>query len=215
MSDAAFRAQPEEGSGLALRGLVTLLMEDDMAGPRSKSGTVHLLDWLTRRIRRVVRSTFSAELNALMDSLENVLLIQLALHEVFCGVTDDVDDLTQRLENGWLYPPVEAMIDAMSVYEALTVEECGTPQESSLKLHLLAVRDRLSRGVIRALHWGDTRDMGADPMTKGGVGRELILAISNEGRYQPEHASKTHQPCKRKFDPVLCSGHIRCPPATL
>ena len=61
MSDAAFKAQPDEGSGLALRGLITLLMDEDKEGPSSKSGTVHLLDWLTRRIRRVVRSTFSAE----------------------------------------------------------------------------------------------------------------------------------------------------------
>ena len=107
MSDAAYKVQPDESSGLALRGLVTLLMEDDMEGPCSKSGIVHLVDFLTRRIRRVVRSTFSAELNAPLDSLENVLLVQLALHEIFCGVSDDVEDLVKRLENGWLYPPVE------------------------------------------------------------------------------------------------------------
>ena len=100
MSDAAFRAQPDEPSGLALRGLAVMLMEADKEGPSSRNGRVHLLEYLTRRIRRVVRSTFSAALNALLDSVENVLLLQLALHELFCGVTEDVDDLVRRLENG-------------------------------------------------------------------------------------------------------------------
>ena len=74
-SDAAFRAQPSEASGLALRGLATLLMEDDSEGPSSKNGIVHLVDFLSRRIRGVVRSTFYAELNALLDSVENTILV--------------------------------------------------------------------------------------------------------------------------------------------
>ena len=90
--DAAFKAQPEEASGLAIRGLATLLMQDNMEGPCSKDGIVHLLDFLTRRIRRVVRSTFSAELNSDVDSAENLILVQLALHEIYCGVADDVNE---------------------------------------------------------------------------------------------------------------------------
>ena len=66
-----------------------------------------------------MRSTFSAELNALIDALENLLLLQLALHEIFCGVSSDVDDLVQRLEAGRLYPPIECCTDAMSVWQAI------------------------------------------------------------------------------------------------
>ena len=42
-----------------------------------------------------------------MDSLENLLLLQLALHEVFCCVSEDVNDLVRRMESGFLYPPIE------------------------------------------------------------------------------------------------------------
>ena len=201
-SDAAFRAQPEESSGLALRGLATLLMESDQPGPSSKNGVVNLVDFLVRRIRRVVRSTFSAELNALIDSLENLLLLQLALHEVFCGVSDDVGDLVRRLENGQLYPPIEICTDALSVWEAIAAEDCCTPQENSLKLHLLSIRDRLARGVLKTLHWTDTRDMVGDGLTKGGVARDLLLSVSRDGQYRMQHASKQYCPQKKKYNPI-------------
>ena len=173
-----------------------MLMEADSEGPSSKSGRVHLLEYLTRRIRRVVRSTFSAELNALIDSVENVFLLQLALHELFCGVSEDVDDLVRRLEHGQLYPPAEMAMDAMSCFEALMAEDCCTPAESSLKLHLLSLRDRHQRGVVHAFHWTDTRDMVADGLTKGGVARKLMLSVSKYGVYRPEHPSKTLGPPK-------------------
>ena len=66
-----------------------------------------------------------------------------------------------------------------------------TPQEASSKLHLIAIRDRLTRGMIRSLSWTDTRDMVADPLTKGGVDRTLLtqvmdgqLTIKNELKTQ-------------------------------
>ena len=201
-SDAAFRAQPEESSGLALRGLAVMLMEDDQPGPCSKSSNVNLIDFLVRRIRRVVRSTFSAELNALIDALGNLLLVQLALHDIFCGVSSDVNELVERLEAGRLYPPTECCTDAMSVWQAIVAEDCGTPQECSLKLHLLSLRDRLQRGVLRSIHWTDTRDMVGDGLTKGGVNRELLMSVSKDGTYKMQHPSKTYSPPKRKYDPV-------------
>ena len=194
-SDAAFKAQPEEASGLALRGMAMLLMEAGLERPCSRSGTAHLLDYLVRRIRRVVRSTFSAELNALIDSIESMILSQVALHEIFCGV-QDVKMLVQKLESGSSYPPLEVVTDAMSVFEAVSCGDCCTPTESSLKLHLLSVRDRIQRGVIHALHWSDTRDMVADGLTKGGVGREMLVNASQHGLYKPQHPSKTFRPRK-------------------
>ena len=175
-----------------------MLMEADQPGPSSNNGNVNLVDFLLPRIRRVVRTTFSAELNALIDALENLLLLQMALHEIFCGVSSDVDELVQRLEAGRLYPPIACCTDAMSVWQAIVAADCGTPQECSLKLHLLSLRDRLQRGVLRAIHWTDTRDMVADGLTKGGVNRELMLSVSKDGTYKMQHPSKTYSPPKRK-----------------
>ena len=49
------------------------------------------------------------------------------------------------------------------------------PQEASLKLHLITIRDRLARGLLRSLSWTDTRDMVADALTKGGIDRTMLI----------------------------------------
>ena len=99
------------------------------------------------------------------------------------------------LESGGLYPPIEFVIDAQSVYDALNVLDVCTPQESSLKLHLIAIRNRLERGVIRALWWCDTRDMLADALTKGGIDRTQLIRCMCEGKLEVNHEVKR---CTRK-----------------
>ena len=79
-TDAAFKAQEDEGSGLAIRGLAVVLTTQSIEKPTSATCQVNLVEYLVRRIRCVVRSTFAAELNSLLDSIESVLLIQLAMH---------------------------------------------------------------------------------------------------------------------------------------
>ena len=61
------------------------MADDVLEFPHSKSGKANLLDFVTRKQRRVVRSTFSAELNGLVDSIESMLLLQATLHQVYCG----------------------------------------------------------------------------------------------------------------------------------
>ena len=75
--DVAFKAQPGEPIGLALRGLVATLQEDSFGNdqPHSVGGLVNLVDFIVRRQRRVMRSTFSAELNGLVYSVEQLLLL--------------------------------------------------------------------------------------------------------------------------------------------
>ena len=201
-TDAAFRALPEESSGLALRGLAVLLVEASEGKLCGANGKCHLLDVLTRRIRRVVRSTFSAELNALVDALEGVLLLQVLLHQVFCGTDETAAEVCLRIEAGALYPPLDVAVDAMSVYEAIVAADCCEPAEASLKVHLLSVRERLMQGIIQKLHWCDTRDMLADGLTKGGVARDLLHAAA-KGHYvnrQPTKSKKTAQ--FGKYDPI-------------
>ena len=75
-TDVAFQAQPEEPTGLALRGLAAVLQED--RGIELRHGNnefANMVDFIARRQRRVVRSTFSAELNGLVDSVEQMLLL--------------------------------------------------------------------------------------------------------------------------------------------
>jgi len=194
-TDSAFKAQENEGSGLALRGLAIVMTADITTGqPATSAGTsfqVHLLEWLVRRLRRVVRSTFAAELNALIDSIETLILLQLVFHQVYCGTRETVDQLLTKLEHGGLYPPIDLMVDAKSVSDAIAASEICTPQEASLKLHLITIRDRLTRGLLRSLSWSDTRGMVADALTKGGIDRTMLTQVM-QGNLRMMHDVKTY-----------------------
>ena len=190
-SDAAFKTLPEESSGLALRGCCVLLVQD--TGSFAK-GPCHLLEWICRRQRRVVRSTFSAELNGLIDTVEVTLLVQMGVHELICGAGATSSQLAKRLEVGTLQPPVDAGVDAKSVFDAIDATDVADLQECSLKLHVLSIRDKLMYGVLRDLWWVDTRDMLADGLTKGGIDRAALVAAAG-GTYtavqEPQRARTT------------------------
>ena len=92
-----------------------------------------------------------------------------------------------RLEAGKLDPPIELVGDARSVFDALKASDVCDPAEASLKLHLISVRARLESGLVRKLWWCDTRDMLADALTKGGIGRALLRAAKHDGKHQLSH----------------------------
>ena len=142
-TDSAFKALEDEGSGLALRGLAILLTSDVVEGKSvlevGRTYNVNLLEWLVRKLRRVVRSTFAAELNALIDSIETLVLLQLLLHQIYCGTEESNEELLVKLECGGLYPPIDLFVDAKSVSDAVAAPDTCTPQESSLKLHIKTI----------------------------------------------------------------------------
>lgn len=166
-TDATFKAVLDEPTGLALRRLATVLQEDTSKDrPQFQSLTANLIYFTVRRQRGVVRSTFSAELNGLVDSNEQLLLMQVSLHQIYEGTSQSPKELIDLLEHGQFYPAVDVVVDARAVFDALAASDVRDPQESFLKLHLISVRDRLACGIIRFLWWCDMRDMAADGLTK-------------------------------------------------
>ena len=192
-TDAAFKAQPGDPTGLAFRGLAAVLQSDTGGDkPHGGDGRANLIDFTVRRQRRVVRSTFSAELNGLVDSVEQMILLQCTLHQIYCGTNLTPEDMICALEHGALYPPLDVCVDARAVYDAIAATDACDPAECSLKLHLISVRDRMQAGIIRRMYWVDTRDMLADGLTKGGIDRTLLQRISNECRYSTAHECAVH-----------------------
>ena len=186
-TDSAFRAQDDEASGLALRGLAVVLTTDSSLKPTSPTGDVNLIDFLTRHLRRVVRSTFVAELNALLDAIESLIITQIGWHQIVHGTEETIEQLLLRLGAGTLSPPIELVGDARSVLDAVAASDACDPAEASLKLHLLSVRARLEAGLIRKLWWCDTRDMVADALSKGGIDRTVILLAMDKGKVHIQH----------------------------
>ena len=179
-SDAAFRARPDEASGLALKGLAIGLTD---AGRLHGDIPFHLIEFQSNRQRRVVRSTFAAELNALLDATERAYHVQLLLHELLHGVTcASGRDMLQVWRQGRLLPPIATFVDARSVFDAISASDLHVPQEDSLLLHLTALREDLAVKKIQTLCWVDTRSMLADGLTKGATDKTQLHLASDGGR---------------------------------
>eukprot|EP00971_Amphidinium_carterae_P346015 6487261-Amphidinium_carterae.1 len=183
-SDSAFKAKPEESSGLALKGSVTLLMKaEDMDKPNI-NGQCHVLDFSSARQRRVMRSTFGAEVNAALDASERTYGLQLIMAELLGKIVTQrgsVRDLHAVFDAGALQPRVNLAIDAKSVFDCVSCKDYHPPSEDSLALHVLALRSDMSCGKLRTLLWCDTRSMLADPLTKGSADKTLLIRASHTG----------------------------------
>ena len=65
-----------------MRGAIIAIGSLNDANP---GGQLHVIEHYARKQKRVVRSTFAAEIHALVDSIEHGKLLMFALAEVLCG----------------------------------------------------------------------------------------------------------------------------------
>ena len=194
IGDSSFKKEEEKGH--SLRGVLILRCESQGTIDFTKGGTVHVLDFATKALRLVTRSTFSAELLGGCDSFDLGLLIMFILNEIVSGVPSKADARTLREHGGFAVPAV-LCIDALSVYAAVTATYIKPPAEKGLLAHVQYLRELLDHHVLEALMWLDTRDMTADGLTKGAVERDalhLLMAGSLEIKQTPKVWSSL---CKR------------------
>ena len=120
-----------------------------------------------RKQKRVTRSTFGSELHGLADSMEATRLIACALTQLYRGAKSFDQLCTIEQHRKYVYP-IDACLDAKSVYESLIHADLKTPQSMSLVNILGQMREHMSTQRIRRLWWIDTRDMLAHGLNKGG-----------------------------------------------
>ena len=205
ISDAAFRK--ETAAGLSMRGAVIGIAEarEDQHGKMTKfDGPVHIIEYFARKQRRVVRSTFSAELNACCDAYEIGRLVTLTYCS--CYLPGRSAAQLQVLEhNGKLPMHIVLIIDCMSILETLKQEVVKTPSEATLILLLLGLKEALLSHHLKAIAWVDTRDMLADALNKGAISRRALVEASCLGEWvlkHPfvQHGEVVHRAVKAVFD---------------
>ena len=174
ISDSSYRAKADDG--LSVRGLVSVRVRAESIHEGLKIVQCHFVDWVSKAQRHVTRSTFSSELFAATDAVDSGLLNTVTLHELAHGpVTPDVArSLIEGTTQG--IAALGLVIDAKSVSSAVVAPNVKVPAEPSLLLHVLWLRALLRTGRLKNLYWSDTRSMTADALTKGSVGRELLVA---------------------------------------
>ena len=107
-------------------------------------------------------------------------VIKIALDELHLGTQSAKQLLEQQAQAGI---PLDAVVDARSVFDSLTADVVRTPNDKQLLLHAKAMRELLEDGQIDRLFWFDTEDMLPDGLTNGNVDREPLLKVAAEGEW--------------------------------
>ena len=184
ISDSAFKRT--DVSALAVKGHLLGLGESCSETP---GGKYHWLEGACKRHRRVNRSTFGCEANGLLDALEPAKVVAMQFAEI-CDGACTATLLNERLRSGQLSIPIEAVVDAKSVFDAVSAIDPKIPLEESLIAVLMAIREQFAQGLARRLWWCQTEDMLADALTKGAIAREPLLVALATGMWKLQHSVK-------------------------
>ena len=102
VSDAAYKKETDDG--YSLRGALycrgTGTARESFVGQKTP---VHIVDWVSTSQRHVTRSTFSAELLAAEDAVDQGILISHVLCELEYGPMDARAARDRRMEGGYLF----------------------------------------------------------------------------------------------------------------
>ena len=137
VADSAYRADDEDC--LALRAAILLLIEARQGIP---GGSMHVLDFYSRKQPRVTRSTFGAELTNQLEASELGMLHRGFWHQVETG-QQGARQLHELVNNGGISMPLCMVGDAHAVYAAVTAEEIAVPNVRSQLYAVRDIRDRL------------------------------------------------------------------------
>eukprot|EP00933_Yihiella_yeosuensis_P082878 TRINITY_DN9689_c0_g1_i1.p1 TRINITY_DN9689_c0_g1~~TRINITY_DN9689_c0_g1_i1.p1 ORF type:complete len:204 (+),score=30.19 TRINITY_DN9689_c0_g1_i1:157-768(+) len=192
-SDSGF--SKEQTKGYAIRGSNFMRQGKalrDGLDHRKGDTIFHLIDSQCQSYKHVTRSTFSAETSAMTATIDNAYPLLITLQELCHGCLTK-EAAKQLRETGGLVWYNEVIIDAMSVFAAITAAVPKPPSEKNLAGHLYWTRQLIDKQIIKRLRWSDTRDMNADCHTKGSVERSTILALM-AGYFVFKHSTKAHPP---------------------
>ena len=151
-TDASFAKLPDGGS----QGAVIVFLKDE-------HGNRCPLYWRSRKLRRVVKSTFAAETMALLEGAETAVYLASILEEI----------------TGCKKIPITCLVDNKSLVDAL--RSSNKIEDTRLRVDIAVLDDMISRKEICEVNWVDTTHQLADCLTKRGVSPErLRAAISRD-----------------------------------
>ena len=123
------------------------------------------LFWQSKKLRRVVKSTLSAETMALMGGSEHCFLLKSIIKEIL-----NVDLL------------ITVLTDSESLTDSLATSK--TLEDKRLKVDICVVRDYLKKGEIHQVCWVPTDKQLADSLTKAGANPAKLLEVLQSARLQ-------------------------------
>ena len=95
----------------------------------------------------MTRSTFSAELLAAGDAVDQGILVSHLLFELENGPVDAKQARDRRMEGSYI--PTALYVDAKSVFAAITATFIKQPAEKSLLCHCQYLRELLDKRILQ------------------------------------------------------------------
>ena len=140
---------------------------------RRCNDVVHPVYWTSRKLRRVARSSSTAELIGAADAVDKALYIAAVLREILY----DHD--------------VHLATDSRSLFSLAT--SIRDPEESLNKLDLAAIRQAFENGMLRRICWCPGYYIIADTLTKNNRETAALLSkVFRTGLY-PIHIDSVHR----------------------
>ena len=158
-TDASFGNLPD---GASQGGYIVFLV--------AENGKCAPLTWQSRKLRRVVKSTLSAETMALMEGVECSILLR-AIFKELVGQTNEI--------------PIFGIIDSASLRDSL--ESSKTVQDKRLKIDICVLRDYLYNKEFNGVKWVPSNQQLADSLTKDGADASKLLLVLRRGYLELNH----------------------------
>ena len=170
VTDASFAGQPNGGSQLGFAILI---------GDRAileGSGKANMLDWGSKKIHRVVKSTLAAEAAAMSFGFDRAIYARAVFSEIIGGRTTswkisskDIPVALQLCDKNGFLPGNDRDLglatDCKSLFD-LCNRPTSTPTEKRITLDLLDVREHIDNDDDVTVRWIPTAAMLVDALTK-------------------------------------------------
>lgn len=141
-----------------------------------RSGHFNPLGWFSRRLRRVVRSTFGGETLACLDATDEGVCTALLWDELMGNAKWDPETHSHTSIRPRI--PVHYLTDCRSLYDHLLHRGSHT-LEKRLTIDMEILREYLDSRTIACVHWVPTEVQLADALTKRMTPLYMIRCLSS------------------------------------
>ncbi|CAE7253172.1 RE1 [Symbiodinium sp. CCMP2592] len=157
-------------NGESQGGLLLCLCDRDVL--EQKPGKTWIIEWASKKLRRVVRSSTAAETLAAQNGLDAVEFAQAFLQEILFG-------MSPRQFQQWVPEhPSGLVIDSKSLYDALTRSACSSAlaMEKRLAIDYAIARACLQERNVRPF-WTNNLQMISDCLTKLRGNKDILFRV--------------------------------------
>ena len=124
------------------------------------------LSWYAGKIKRVCRSTLSAEALSLQEGLDAAIYHRAMLMEVY--------------GDGSSFAPIDALTDNKSVFDALF--STSLVDDKRLRIDISAIQESLKKDEVRSVKWCPGELQLANCLTKRGAKSNELLQVLVSGQ---------------------------------